>query len=77
MSPLFSNFQGDDKIMYMSGAALCAGWILVIILNFAWIAAVLSHDTSAEAAAKRRDAGAGPITGAVTGEEHVQVQVRN
>lgn len=75
ISPLFSAFDGDDKIMYMSGAALCAGWILLLIFNFAWIAAVLSHGTGAECA-KKKESGA-PITGAVTGEDNVQVQVRN
>ena len=64
--------SAPPQIMYMSGAALCAGWILVLIFNFAWIGAVLSHDTGAECAKKKKETGA-PITGAVTGEDNVQV----
>jgi hypothetical protein len=62
----------------MSAAALCAGWILIIIFNSAWVAAVLCHDASCEESCtkKKKESGA-PITGAVTGEDSVQVQVRN
>lgn len=66
------------QVLYMSAAALCAGWILIIIFNSAWVAAVLCHDASCEESCtkKKKESGA-PITGAVTGEDSVQVQVRN
>jgi hypothetical protein len=68
------------QILYMSGAALCAGWVLLVIFNAAWIAAVLPVDAAAcggAAAGGRKKNTGGPITGAITGEEHVHVQVRS
>jgi hypothetical protein len=58
----------------MSGSALCAGWVLMIIVNLVWLAAVLPQDVAGpglEGGVKKL----APITGAVTGEEQVQVQV--
>jgi hypothetical protein len=74
VAPLFSDFDGVPRTLYMSGSALCAGWVLMVILNAAWIAAILP-----QAIAPAAPAGAGgkrgPIVGAVTGAESVQVQV--
>ena len=64
------------QVLYMSGAALCAGWVLLIVFNSAWLLSVLPVDVNMdEASGKRRNDG-GPITGAIGGD-HVQVNVRN
>jgi hypothetical protein len=44
--------------------------VLMIIFNFAWISAVLTHQVGGDDGDKK---GAAPITGAVTGEGNVQV----
>ncbi|WIA09217.1 hypothetical protein OEZ85_008627 [Tetradesmus obliquus] len=56
---LFSQWAGVLRQLYMSAAALVAGWILVIIFNLVWIGFALDFEEPAT-----KDAAA-PITGDV------------
>ena len=77
IAPLFTGHTGSDKTIYMSGSALCAGWVLLVVCNALWLMVVLGWDLDGDSSAgrKKKEGPAPPITGAVTGTENVQVHV--
>lgn len=59
---LFSEWTGVAQKLYMSAAALVAGWIMTVIFIIIWIGFALDVEVTSTCTKHEHEAGAAPIT---------------